>query len=56
MTSTAQALELAVAGRTVKVSKPEKVLFPQAGVTKADLARHYADVAELTCRTSGTGR
>lgn len=25
----------------VEVSKPEKVLFPEIGATKADLARHY---------------
>jgi bifunctional non-homologous end joining protein LigD len=32
--------------RTVDVSKPDKALFP-CGVTKADLARHYADVAPV---------
>lgn len=30
----------------VEVSRPEKVLFPEAGVTKADLASYYARVAE----------
>lgn len=33
-------------GRRVAVSSPEKVLFPQDGVTKADLADHYAAVAD----------
>lgn len=32
---------------TVEVSRPEKVLFPDAGVTKRDLAGYYARVA--TC-------
>jgi bifunctional non-homologous end joining protein LigD len=30
----------------VQVSRPEKVLFPQAGVTKGDLAAYYERVAE----------
>lgn len=30
----------------VEVSKPEKVLFPDEGFTKADLASYYADVAD----------
>ena len=31
----------------VKLSNPDKVLFPDDGITKADLADHYARVAEL---------
>jgi len=38
------ALPVRAGRRTVDVSKPDKPLFP-CGVTKADLARHYADVA-----------
>ena len=30
----------------VEVSRPEKVLFPDAGITKRDLASYYARVAE----------
>jgi bifunctional non-homologous end joining protein LigD len=30
----------------VEISKPDKVLFPDDGTTKADLARYYADVAD----------
>jgi bifunctional non-homologous end joining protein LigD len=30
----------------VKLSHPEKVLFPDDGITKADLAAHYGSVAE----------
>jgi bifunctional non-homologous end joining protein LigD len=33
--------------RTVPVSRPEKVLFPQDGLTKEDLARYYRSVARL---------
>jgi bifunctional non-homologous end joining protein LigD len=31
----------------VKLSNPDKVLFPDDGITKAELAEHYARVAEL---------
>ena len=31
---------IAVAGRDVAVSNPDKVLFPGAGYTKRDLARY----------------
>jgi DNA ligase D-like protein (predicted polymerase) len=37
---------LTVAGREVAISNPRKVLFPQAGHTKLDLARYYIAVAE----------
>jgi bifunctional non-homologous end joining protein LigD len=42
---TAAPLELAVGGRSVTVSKPDKQLIPP-GVTKADLARYHEAVAE----------
>lgn len=32
-------------GRTVRVSRPDKALFPDDGITKADLARYYRTVA-----------
>jgi bifunctional non-homologous end joining protein LigD len=31
----------------VEISRPDKVLFPGDGLTKADLANYYADVADL---------
>jgi bifunctional non-homologous end joining protein LigD len=34
-----------VGNRNVEVSRPDKVLFPDAGVTKADLAEHYRSAA-----------
>src|SRR3954464_703763 len=37
--------ELKIGRRTVGMSHPDKVLFPQAKVTKRDLARHYEAVA-----------
>jgi DNA ligase D-like protein (predicted polymerase) len=37
---------LTVAGREVAISNPRKLLFPQAGHTKLDLARYYIVVAE----------
>ena len=41
-----------VAGRTVAISHPDKVLFP-AGHTKADLARYYVAVADGALRGAG---
>ncbi|GAA3113896.1 non-homologous end-joining DNA ligase [Streptomyces rectiviolaceus] len=38
-------LELRVGRRKVEVTRPEKKLFPQDGITKADLAEHYRRVA-----------
>jgi bifunctional non-homologous end joining protein LigD len=36
---------LRIGRRLVAISHPDKVLFPQAGLTKLDLARHYERVA-----------
>jgi DNA ligase D-like protein (predicted polymerase) len=36
---------IAIAGREVAVSNPRKILFPEAGHTKLDLARYYMAVA-----------
>lgn len=36
-----------VGGRTVPISHADRVVFPDDGLTKMDLARHYADVAEV---------
>ncbi|WP_436771456.1 non-homologous end-joining DNA ligase [Yinghuangia sp. YIM S09857] len=38
--------EIRVGGRTVALTRPDKVLFPDDGITKADLARYHAAVAE----------
>lgn len=44
-------LELDAGGRTVAISSPGKVMFPEHGETKADLARYYLAVAEPLMRT-----
>src|SRR5688500_1641568 len=49
-------MERAVVGagdREVAVSNPRKVLFPQAGHTKLDLARYYVAVADGALRGAG---
>jgi bifunctional non-homologous end joining protein LigD len=38
-------VEFEVEGHIVAVSNPSKVLYPEAGFTKADLVRYYQDIA-----------
>lgn len=38
---------LVVGRRRVAISHPERVVFPDSGLTKLDLARHYATVGEV---------
>src|SRR3954471_18203483 len=44
---------LSVGGRDVAISNPHKVLFPEAGYTKLDLARYYLAVSEGALRAAG---
>ena len=44
---------VAAAGREVAISNPRKVLFPEAGHTKLDLARYYLAVADGALRAAG---
>jgi bifunctional non-homologous end joining protein LigD len=44
---------LVVSGREVSISNPGKVLFPEPGHTKLDLARYYIAVAEGALRGAG---
>src|SRR6476619_5459219 len=44
---------LTVAGRDIAISNPGKVLFPEAGYTKLDLARYYLAVSEGALRAAG---
>ncbi|MGR4878669.1 non-homologous end-joining DNA ligase [Streptomyces sp. LARHCF249] len=45
MTAEQQPKRVRAGRRTVDISRPEKVLFPEDGITKADLAGHYRTVA-----------
>src|SRR2546421_2039973 len=44
---------LTVGGRDVAISNPGKVLFPEPGYTKLDLARYYLAVSEGALRGAG---
>jgi DNA ligase D-like protein (predicted polymerase) len=44
---------LTIAGRDVAISNPHKVLFPQAGHAKLDLARYYLAVSDGALRGAG---
>jgi bifunctional non-homologous end joining protein LigD len=44
---------LHVDGREITISNPAKILFPQAGYTKRDLARYYQAVSAGALRGSG---
>jgi bifunctional non-homologous end joining protein LigD len=44
---------LVVGGREVTITNPRKVLFPQAGHTKLDLARYYLAVSDGALRGAG---
>ena len=44
---------LAVDGRTISITNPTKVLFPDAGHTKLDLANYYLTVAAGALRGAG---
>jgi bifunctional non-homologous end joining protein LigD len=44
---------ITVAGHDVTVTSPGKVLFPEAGYTKLDVARYYLAVAEGALRGAG---
>ena len=44
---------LTLAGHEVAVTNPDKVLFPEAGYTKRDLATYYVAVAEGALRGAG---
>jgi DNA primase len=39
-------VELAVGDRAVRISSPDRVVFPERGFTKLDVARYYVAVGE----------
>jgi DNA ligase D-like protein (predicted polymerase) len=54
MAKTSEHEIVAVGGREVSISNPQKVLFPDAGYTKLDLVRYYLAVAEGALRGAGS--
>ncbi len=46
-------VEIELAGRTVRVTSPDKVMFPEVGVTKLDVVRYYASIEEPLMRAMG---
>ncbi|MGX1701106.1 DNA polymerase domain-containing protein [Microbacterium sp. NPDC055357] len=54
MTPAASAAEIIeVAGHDVRISSPDKIVFPDVGLTKLDLVRYYLSVAEGALRGAG---
>ena len=53
MASRADQEVLSVAGRDVALTNPDKVLFPQAGYTKRDLAHYYLAIADGALQGAG---
>ncbi|EWM16888.1 non-homologous end-joining DNA ligase [Kutzneria sp. 744] len=49
----AEAIELRVGERTVRVSSPGKVYFPERGITKRQVVEYYVAVAEPLLRAVG---
>lgn len=52
MAAKAKRLELEVDGRELSISSPDKVLFPDDGITKAQMVRYYQRIAPLLVRHS----
>ena len=46
-------VDVELAGRTVRVTSPDKVMFPESGATKLDVVRYYESVAAPLMRTMG---
>ena len=56
MAAKAKRLELEVGGRELSISNPDKVLFSDDGITKAEMVRYYERSAPLLVSTPGGGR
>ena len=46
-------IDVELAGRTVRVTSPDKVMFPEHGKTKLDLVRYYESVEAPLMRAVG---
>jgi bifunctional non-homologous end joining protein LigD len=53
MPSRTEEVQIVAAGRTLTVTNPRKVLFPDAGYTKLDLVQYYLAVADGALRGAG---
>jgi DNA ligase D-like protein (predicted polymerase) len=53
MASRAKAEVIRVAGRDVSITNPDKVLFPEQGITKRDLVSYYLAIAPGALRAAG---
>jgi DNA ligase D len=42
-----------ISGRTVEISSPDKVYFPELGATKFDLVSYYVDIADALINAAG---
>src|SRR5665648_776034 len=42
----APAVELDVAGRTVRITSPDRVVFPERGLTKLDVVQHFVTMGD----------
>ena len=51
--ATSDAVELEISGRTVRITSPDKVFFPERGETKLDLVEYYLTVADPFLRAVG---
>jgi DNA primase len=47
---------LVVGGRELRLTHPDRVLYPATGTTKSDVIAYYAAVAGAICRTWPGGR
>ena len=54
--SSSKGEHLEVDGEHVPITNPDKVVFPEIGVTKLDLMRYYLAVAPARCAGWPTGR
>ena len=55
MATRGEAVELEVRGRTVRVSSPDKVYFPERGLTKLDVVQYYVAVGDGILGPCATG-